>query len=96
MSAAMYPKEVVDDAGEGELKRFIGTGPFQLAEHQPHRVIKLGRFELYQARQEPPNGYGGGETAWLDAVWFLPMFDTAARVAAGEAGEADFVWGAPR
>jgi peptide/nickel transport system substrate-binding protein len=45
MSAAIYPKEVVDEAGEGEVKRFIGTGPFQLAEHQPHRVIKLVRFE---------------------------------------------------
>jgi peptide/nickel transport system substrate-binding protein len=96
MSAAIYPKEVVDEAGEGEVKRFIGTGPSQLAEHQPQRIIKLVRFEPYRSRQEPPNGYGGGKTAWLESLWFLPMPDTSTRVAAGEAGEADFIWWAPR
>jgi peptide/nickel transport system substrate-binding protein len=56
---AIYPKEVVEEAGDGEVKTYIGTGPFQLAEHQPQRYVKLVRFEGYQSRPEPPNGYEG-------------------------------------
>ena len=31
----IYPKEVIEEAGEGTVKRFIGTGPFQFVEHKP-------------------------------------------------------------
>jgi ABC-type transport system substrate-binding protein len=27
--AAIYPKEVIDASGDGPLKEFVGTGPFQ-------------------------------------------------------------------
>jgi peptide/nickel transport system substrate-binding protein len=87
---AIYPKEVMEEPGDGEVKTYIGTGPFQLADHQPQRYVKLVRFEGYQGRPAPPNGYGGGKTAWLDIVLFIWNPDFAARVAAVESGEADF------
>src|SRR5215470_12054852 len=43
-SAAIYPKEVVDAAGENPIKEFIGTGPYRFVEHKPDRHIKLARF----------------------------------------------------
>ena len=42
--AAIYPKEVVDAAGDGQVKEFIGTGPYRFVEHKPDRHIKLARF----------------------------------------------------
>jgi peptide/nickel transport system substrate-binding protein len=89
MWGAIYPKEVVEEAGDGEAKTHIGTGPFQLADHQPQRSVELVRFERYQARPEPPYGYGGGKTAWLDTLLILRIPDDSARVAAVESGEVD-------
>ena len=67
--AAVYPKESIEAAGEGQLKEFIGTGPD------------------YSARAEPPSGFGGKRTAWLDEILFLTVPDTAVRLAGVETGE---------
>ena len=61
--AAIYPKESIEAAGEGQLKEFIGTGPYRFVEHRPDRHIKLARFKDYSARAEPPSGFGGKRTA---------------------------------
>jgi len=44
-AAAIYPKEVIDAAGEQQVKEFIGTGPYRFVEHKPDRHIKLARFK---------------------------------------------------
>jgi peptide/nickel transport system substrate-binding protein len=85
--AVIYPKEVIDAAGEGQLKEFIGTGPFRFVEHKPDRHIKLARFKDYTARAEPPDGYGGARTAWVDEILFIPVPDVAVRLAGVETGE---------
>jgi peptide/nickel transport system substrate-binding protein len=85
--AAVYPKESIDAAGEGQLKEFIGTGPYRFVEHKPDRHIKLARFKDYSARAEPPSGFGGKRTAWLDEILFLTVPDTAVRLAGVETGE---------
>jgi peptide/nickel transport system substrate-binding protein len=85
--AAIYPKEVVDAAGETQLKEFIGTGPYRFVEHRPDRHIKLARFKDYSARSEPPNGYGGKRTAYVDEILFIPVPDVAVRLAGVETGE---------
>jgi peptide/nickel transport system substrate-binding protein len=85
--AAVYPKESIDAAGEGQLKELIGTGPYRFVEHKPDRHIKLARFKDYSARAEPPSGFGGKRTAWLDEILFLTVPDTAVRLAGVETGE---------
>ena len=85
--ASIYPKESIDAAGEGTLKEFIGTGPYRFVEHRPDRHIKLARFKEYAARAEPPSGFAGKRTAWLDEIHFLPVPDTAVRLAGVETGE---------
>ena len=88
--AAIYPKEVIDAAGDGQIKEFIGTGPYRFVEHKPDRHLKLVRFKDYVGRSEPPNGYGGKRTAYLDEILFIPVPDVTVRLAGVEAGEYHF------
>ncbi|MBI4609893.1 MAG: ABC transporter substrate-binding protein [Candidatus Rokubacteria bacterium] len=85
--AAIYPKGVIDAAGDGQLKEFVGTGPFRFVEHKPDRHIRLARFKDYVARAEPPEGYGGKRTAYVDEILFIPVPDVAVRLAGVETGE---------
>jgi peptide/nickel transport system substrate-binding protein len=85
--AAIYPKESIEAAGDGQLKDFIGTGPYRFVEHKPDRHIKFARFKDYAARSEPSNGFGGKRTAYFDEILFIPVPDTAVRLAGVETGE---------
>ncbi len=89
-AAAIYPKEVIDAAGDAQVKEFIGTGPYRFVEHKPDRHIKLARFKDYVARPEAPNGFGGKRTAYLDEVLFIPVPDVTIRLAGVETGEYHF------
>jgi peptide/nickel transport system substrate-binding protein len=88
--AAIYPKEVVDAAGDSPVKTLVGTGPFRFVEHKPDRHIRLARFKDYVARPEPPNGFGGKRTAWVDGIDFLPTPDLSVRTAGLETGDYHF------
>ncbi len=88
--AAIYPKSVIDVAGENQVKEFIGTGPYRFVEHRPDRHIRLARFKEYVARTDAPDGYGGRRTAYVDEILFLPVSDVAVRLAGVETGEYHF------
>jgi peptide/nickel transport system substrate-binding protein len=85
-TAVIYPKEVIDATGDGQLKQFIGTGPFRFVEHKPDRHVKLARFKGYAARSEPPTGRGGKRVAYVDELLFIPVPDGAVRLAGVESG----------
>jgi peptide/nickel transport system substrate-binding protein len=85
--AVIYPKEVVDAAGDNDVKEIIGTGPYRFVEHKPDRHLKLVRFKDYAARSDAPDGFGGRRTAYLDEILFLPVPDVAVRLAGVETGE---------
>src|SRR5262249_15740763 len=88
---AIYPKEIAEKfAPEGKATEYMGTGPFKLAEWKPDQYIRMVRFDEYSSRNEKPNGYGGGKTAYLDEVRWLPVPEVATRVAQVETGELDF------
>ena len=87
---AIYPKTVIDAAGDQPIKEPIGTGPFRFVEHRADRHIKVARFKDYAARSEPPDGHGGRRTAWVDEIHFLPVPDVAVRVAGVETGDYHF------
>jgi peptide/nickel transport system substrate-binding protein len=87
---AIYPKEVLEAAGDGQIKEFIGTGPFRLLERIPDRYVRLGRFDRYAARSEATSGYGGKKTAYVDEIQFVPTPDVAVRIAGMESGEYHF------
>ncbi len=83
-TAVIYPKEIIEATGDGQLKAFIGTGPFRFVEHKSDRHIRLARFKEYAARSEPPNGTGGKRIAYLDELLFIPVPDVAVRLAGVE------------
>jgi peptide/nickel transport system substrate-binding protein len=84
---AIYPKEIIDAAGDGQVKEVIGTGPYRFVEHKADRHLKLVRFKDYAARPEAPDGFGGKRSAWLDEILFIPVPDVAVRLAGAETGE---------
>ena len=90
-AAVIYPKEVVDATGEGQLKEYVGTGPFRFVEHRPDRHIKLARFDGYVPRAEPASGLAGQRVAHVDEILFLPVPDYATRQAGMVTGEYDYI-----
>lgn len=85
--AVVYPREVIDEAGTGMVRRFIGTGPYRFVEHMPDRHIRLDRFDQYTPVAEAPSGMAGRRVAYLDSIYFLPIPDPAVRVAGVIRGE---------
>jgi peptide/nickel transport system substrate-binding protein len=72
------------------VTEYVGTGPFKVAEWKPDQHLRMVRFEEYKSRNEKPNGYGGGKTAYVDELRWIPVPDGATRVAQIETGELDF------
>jgi peptide/nickel transport system substrate-binding protein len=93
--AVIYPKEVVDEAGTGTIRRFIGTGPYRLAEHIPDRHIKLERFDGHRPRTEPADGLAGAHPARFDTILITPVPDPAVRIAGVQKGDYDFAHAIP-
>ena len=88
---AIYPKEIAEKfAPEVKATEYIGTGPFKLAEWKPDQYIRMVRVDEYSSRNEKPNGYGGGKTAYVDEIRWIPVPEVATRVAQVETGELDF------
>lgn len=94
--AAVYPKEVIDEVAPGTpVRRFIGTGPYRIAERIPDRHIRLERFEGYASRAEPSDGGTGRKNAYFDAIFFIPVPDPATRVAGVQRNEFQFAQNIP-
>lgn len=94
--AAIYPREVVDEAGAGPIRRYIGTGPYRLVEHIPDRHVRLDRFDGYSARAEEPDGFTGRKTAYFDSLYFVPVPDVAVRIAGVQRGDFHFADSVPQ
>jgi peptide/nickel transport system substrate-binding protein len=88
-AAAIMPKDIADATGAGNLKQYIGTGPYRFVEWAPDRYVKLARFDRYAARSEPANGYAGRREALADEVAFYPVSQVATRIAGVESGDYD-------
>lgn len=89
-AAAIYPKEVVEAAGEKPIREYIGTGPYMFREWKPDVYIRLVRFRGYSARREAPNGFAGNRTGHVDEIRFIPVPEVATRIAGVQSGEYDF------
>ncbi len=88
---AIYPKEIAEKFEPAvKATEYIGTGPYKLAEWKPDQYIRMVRFDDYKSRNEKPNGYGGGKTAYVDEIRWVPVPEVATRVAQVETGELDF------
>src|SRR6058998_383506 len=88
--AVIYPREVVEAAGDKPVTEYIGTGPYRFVEHKPDRHVKVARFKGYAARTDAPDGFGGKRTAYIDEILFIPVPDVAVRQAGVESGDYHF------
>ncbi|WP_371377540.1 ABC transporter substrate-binding protein [Sporomusa aerivorans] len=87
--ASIMPKEVIDEAGDGNVKQFVGTGPFQFVEWKQDQYIHLKKFDGFKPRPEPASGLGGKREALVQDLYFIPVGDNATRVAGVQSGEYD-------
>lgn len=87
---AIYPKSLVEEAGDLPIVEVVGTGPYRLVEWLPDSHIRLARFEDYAPLPGDPDGYGGNKAAYLDEIIFYAVPDASTRVFGLEAGDYDF------
>ena len=87
----IYPAEEAEAADETGVDEVIGTGPYQVVEHEPDQHLLMERFEDYAYRDEEPDGYGGRKYAYVDEIRFVPVPDEAARIAGIQAGDYHFI-----
>jgi peptide/nickel transport system substrate-binding protein len=69
----------------------IGTGPFTLLRWDPGDRVILERWADYSSRADVTSWLAGRHTPLVDKVEFIEVPDSAARVAALETGEVDWV-----
>ncbi len=88
--AYIVPEEVANEAGKDQLKRYVGTGPFQFVEKVPDRYLRMKRFESYAGRTEDPDGWVGRKTAYLEQIDFIPVPEDSVRADGVGTGEYHF------
>lgn len=89
-AAAIFPKEIADQAGAKPVKEYIGTGPYMFKEWKPDVYIRIVRFDDYSARAEAADGFSGNRAGNLDEIRFIPVPEVATRIAGVQSGEYDF------
>ncbi len=93
--AAIYPKSVIDAAGEGKLKDYIGTGPYKFVSWHPNQYIELDRFDRYVGRTEPADGMAGRRETYLNRIHFIPVPNVQQRLQGVQTGLYDFAFISP-
>jgi peptide/nickel transport system substrate-binding protein len=91
----IYPKEIVVEAADGEIKQYIGTGPYKFEEWQRDRFLRMVRFDGYVPHGDKPNGYGGRKMAYLDEIRLNFVAEPSTRLAGLLSGEYDRADGVP-
>src|SRR3989441_261031 len=64
--AVIYPKEIVDAAGDNPVKDYVGTGPYRFVEHKPGLMADKRVRQAFQAAldMEPVMAAGFGNKAF--------------------------------
>ena len=90
--AAIYPAEIADKATDQPIEQadYIGTGPYMFKEWRPNRYVEVVRFDGYDARSEPADGYAGKREALFDTIQFVPVPDVGTRVSGVQAGDYEY------
>ena len=93
--AVIMPKEIIDEAGEGNVKSYVGTGPFEFVEWKQNQYIKLKKFDNYISAPGPADGLAGKKEALIETLYLYMVPDAATRVAGVQSGEYDAAEGLP-
>jgi peptide/nickel transport system substrate-binding protein len=88
----VMPERLANTDPFQQVTEMVGSGPFKFVkdEFEPgHRVVYVKNTD-YAPRQEPPSWASGGKVAKVDRVEWLYIPDAMTKVAALNAGEADW------
>ncbi|MBC1339591.1 ABC transporter substrate-binding protein [Listeria innocua] len=91
MFAAIYPAEVVEEAGEKGISEYIGTGPYKLTKWKQDQFIQLDKFDDYNVRENATTGLAGKKTAATKTLTFEIVTDASTRIAGAKNGQYDIV-----
>lgn len=91
MFAAIYPAEVVEEAGEKGISEYIGTGPYKLTKWKQDQFIQLDKFDDYKVRENATTGLAGKKTAATKTLTFEIVTDASTRIAGAKNGQYDIV-----
>lgn len=94
-SAAIMPKEIIEDAINDGVKDYIGTGPFKFKEWKQDSYIHFVKFDNYKPIDKPADGLSGKKQALVDDIYFEIVQDTTTRLAGIQTGQYDFAYGLP-
>lgn len=95
--AAIMPKEIIEEAGNRPVTKFIGTGPYKLSEWAQDQYIKLEKFDDYKpyGTKGDASGWGGYKEALTKNVIFEFVPDSSTRVNGIQTGEYDYAIDCP-
>src|SRR5207302_79505 len=88
----VMPERLANTAPFQQVTEMVGSGPFKFVkeEFEPgHRVVYVKNTD-YVPRKEPPSWASGGKVVKVDRVEWLYIPDAMTKVAALNAGEADW------
>ncbi|MGE3270521.1 MAG: ABC transporter substrate-binding protein [Chloroflexota bacterium] len=85
--ALIMPAELAEKFGKDKATEYIGTGPYKFVEHQPDRMVRVGRFDKFVAREDPADGPSGKKVAYIDEIQFIPVPEESVRADGVGTGE---------
>jgi peptide/nickel transport system substrate-binding protein len=85
--ALIMPADLATKFGKDKATEFIGSGPYKFMEHQPDRMVRIGRFDKYAARAEAADGPSGKKVAYIDEIQFIPVPEESVRADGVGTGE---------
>lgn len=87
-----------DEDEKGNLRQYIGTGPYKFVEWVQDQYIKLEKFEDYvpyyleDSTEEVMDGWGGYKHAYTKTLMIWKVSEAATRVSGLQTGAYDVVW----
>ncbi|HTZ34719.1 MAG TPA: ABC transporter substrate-binding protein [Stellaceae bacterium] len=88
----IMPERLANTDPFTQITESVGSGPFKFVkeEYQPGHMVVYVKNTAYVPRQEPPSWASGGKVVKVDRVEWLYIPDATTKVAAMNAGEADW------
>jgi peptide/nickel transport system substrate-binding protein len=87
--SVILPAESVKGVGLTPVSRdkLIGTGPYQLNDWQPGKVIQLVRYDGYKPNDAAASGNAGSKVAKIKTLEFVPVTDPGSRLSGLRTGQ---------
>lgn len=87
--AAIMPASVVEEAGDGNVTEYIGTGPLKFDEWKQTQYVHMVKFDDYQPYATEASGAWGNKTVNYKDIYIRFVTDPSTRMAGIETGEYD-------